>query len=248
MSNKTIIVIAPTKNSEPLKDELFERFGKDHDIVFADSFAAAMMTDKNTVFLIEPIDLPPPIPDLHVILQEHTINDVSLHASHLMNEGRDAEITNFNRSMYLHSKLVESFTKKDLGVTVDVVQTPVEDYTELLTRIVPTTQLRGEEANHLYVDDAPFQEQVPELAQITETESFKSETQEVDISGTINRIDVVEPKVEDLAQDITDNDLPASQTTDNYPQSTVTDAQPIPTLEEQPSVEFIKPIVEQGLS
>ena len=252
MSNKTIIVIAPTKNSEPLKDELFERFGKDHDIVFADSFAAAMMTDKNTVFLIEPIDLPPPIPDLHVILQEHTINDVSLHASHLMNEGRDAEITNFNRSMYLHSKLVESFTKKDLGVTVDVVQTPVEDYTELLTRIVPTTQLRGNVAEMQFIDDAVFQKPTPEftkedpIPEVVEEESFKSEVQETPISETLNEISEPESKVEDLAQYITDNDLPASQTTDNYPQSTVTDAQSIPTLEEQPSVEFIKPIVEQG--
>lgn len=252
MSNKTIIVVAPTKNAEPLKDELFERFGKDHDIVFADSFAAAMMMDKNTVFLIKPIDLPPPIPDLHVILQEHTINDVSLHASHLMNEGRDAEITNFNRSMYLHSKLVESFTKKDLGVTVDVVQTPVEDYTELLTRIVPTTPLRGNTAEMQFIDDAGFQKPTPEFTQedpipeVVEEKSFKSEVQETPISETLNEISEPESKVEDLAQDITDNDLPTSQTTDNYHQSTVTDAQSIPTLEEQPSVEFIKPIVEQG--
>ena len=284
MSNKTIIVVAPTKNAEPLKDELFERFGKDHDIVFADSFAAAMMMDKNTVFLIEPIDLPPPIPDLHVILQEHDIQNVSLHSSHLMNEGRDSEITSFNRRMYLHTKLVESFTKKDLGVVVDVVQTPVEDYTELLTRIVPTTPLRGNTAEMQFIDDAGFQKPAPEFTQedpapqAVEVESFKSEVQETPISETLNEISEPESKVEDLAQHILDNGLPETQTADNYPQlpmteeekeraakfpdnlenveltgtldfnpqATVTHVQPIPPLEEQPSVEFVKPTVEQG--
>ena len=194
--SKTIIVVAPTRNTEPLKDEIFNRLGKDHDIVFADSFATAMMSNSNTVFVIEPIDLPPAVPDLNIVIQNHDMQSVSKHSAFLMAENRDVEISGFNRRMFMHNKLVESLTKTDLGVVVDVIPTPVEDYTDIASRIVPT--LRGQTKDIQQIDDAgftaasePIVPVVEELREKLEQTTMATDTVvEPDVQGTQVEVNV----------------------------------------------------------
>lgn len=133
MKTKTLIVLAPVKDADRLKASLVMNFGDEYPLVFADSFTEAELKDNPTVILILPADLPLNTND-KIVIQTHDIGDIGRATAKLLENGTDVDVTEFNRRMFKHQRLVAEITTGAIshrGLSVTSEQTGVGGYENL---------------------------------------------------------------------------------------------------------------------
>lgn len=134
MKNKVLIVLAPVKEAGKLKSALIMNYGGQYPFAFADSFAEAALKDSPTVIIISPTDLPIGVDD-SIVVQTNDISDIGRATQKLLETGTDAEVSEFNRRMFRHQRLVSELTTGPVsarpGLNLTIMKTGVSEYDPL---------------------------------------------------------------------------------------------------------------------